>query len=233
MGEVSLVPPVVRATPSDWGLGSVRPLCGRPSLSPRAKYHYPLTSIQHPVKVFSVQKIHLTHIQYRRPGPPQEVIRKTRITHTQYRHLGPLQKVDTKGPSHAYKPSSETSAGGDTEGPSDGYSASSSETSAGGQTNHSPQSEGIARTTGGYKTSPVDRPLVGRTREPTSRVRPPTRGGRYGGGIPCPPVVRATPSDWGLGSVRPRCGRPSLYVLLSLRRYQAAMREDLLASIFK
>ena len=74
------------------------------------------------------------------------------------------------------------SAGGDTKDPYHAYTTSSM-TSAGGQTNHSPQSEGVARTTGGYKTSPVDRPLVGRTREPTYRVRP-TRGGSHTGHIP-------------------------------------------------
>ena len=55
-----------------------------------------------------------------------------------------------------------TSAGGDRKDPYCGYT--SFVTSAGGQTNHSPQSEGVARTTGGDKTLPIDRPLVGRTR---------------------------------------------------------------------
>ena len=55
-----------------------------------------------------------------------------------------------------------TSAGGDTKDPYCGYT--SFVTSTGGQTNHSPQSEGVARTTGGDKTLPIDRPLVGRTR---------------------------------------------------------------------
>ena len=50
-----------------------------------------------------------------------------------------------------------------------------------GRTNHSPQSEEQSSERLGDKTSPIDRPLVGRTREPTSRVRPPTRGGRYAG----------------------------------------------------
>ena len=71
----------------------------------------------------------------------------------------------------------------------------SSVTSAGGQTNHSPQSEGVARTTGGYKTSPMDRPLVGRTREPTSRTQPSTRGGSHTGHTPLASVDHLLGND--------------------------------------
>ena len=38
-------------------------------------------------------------------------------------------------------------------------------------------------------------------------VTSPTHKGSINGRRLVPPVVRATPSDWGLGSVRPRCGR--------------------------
>ena len=50
-----------------------------------------------------------------------------------------------------------TSAGGDTKDPYCGYT--SFVTSAGGQTNHSPQSEGVARTTGGTRRCPLIDPL--------------------------------------------------------------------------
>ena len=50
-----------------------------------------------------------------------------------------------------------TSVGGDTKDPYCGYS--SFVTSAGGQTNHSPQSEGVARTTGGTRRRPLIDPL--------------------------------------------------------------------------
>ena len=50
-----------------------------------------------------------------------------------------------------------TSAGGDRKDPYCGYT--SFVTSAGGQTNHSPQSEGVARTTGGTRRRPLIDPL--------------------------------------------------------------------------
>ena len=54
-----------------------------------------------------------------------------------------------------------TSAGGDTKDPYCGYTSfdTSFVTSAGGQTNHSPQSEGVARTTGGTRRRPLIDPL--------------------------------------------------------------------------
>ena len=63
------------------------------------------------------------------------------------------------------KPESETSlssvvtfaGGGDTKDPYCGYTSFA--TSAGGQTNHSPQSEGVARTTGGTRRCPLIDPL--------------------------------------------------------------------------
>ena len=51
-----------------------------------------------------------------------------------------------------------TSAGGGTKDPYHVYTTSFM-TSAGGQTNHSPQSEGVARTTGGTKRRPLIDPL--------------------------------------------------------------------------
>ena len=50
-----------------------------------------------------------------------------------------------------------TSAGGNMKDPYCGYT--SFVTSAGGQTNHSPQSEGVARTTGGTRRRPLIDPL--------------------------------------------------------------------------
>ena len=50
-----------------------------------------------------------------------------------------------------------TSAGDDTKDPY--YRYTSFVTSAGGQTNHSPQSEGVARTTGGTRRRPLIDPL--------------------------------------------------------------------------
>ena len=50
-----------------------------------------------------------------------------------------------------------TSSGGDTKDPY--YRYTSFVTSAGGQTNHSPQSEGVARTTGGTRRCPLIDPL--------------------------------------------------------------------------
>ena len=50
-----------------------------------------------------------------------------------------------------------TSAGDDTKDPYCGHT--SFVTSAGGQTNHSPQSEGVARTTGGTRRRPLIDPL--------------------------------------------------------------------------
>ena len=50
-----------------------------------------------------------------------------------------------------------TSAGGDRKDPYCGYT--SFVTSAGGQTNHTPQSEGVARTTGGTRRRPLIDPL--------------------------------------------------------------------------
>ena len=50
-----------------------------------------------------------------------------------------------------------TSAGGDTKDPY--YRYTSFVTSAGGQTNHSPQSEVVARTTGGTRRRPLIDPL--------------------------------------------------------------------------
>ena len=69
----------------------------------------------------------------------------------------------SKDLSHGYKSSSRTSSGGDTKDPFHRDTASSFVTSAGGQTNHSPQSEGVARTTGGTRRRPLIDPLwVGR-----------------------------------------------------------------------
>ena len=67
---------------------------------------------------------------------------------------------NTKDPFRRYT-SFVTSAGGDTKDPYCEYT--SFVTSAGGQTNHSPQSKGVARTTGGIRRRPLIDPLwVGR-----------------------------------------------------------------------
>ncbi len=63
---------------------------------------------------------------------------------------------NTKDPFRIYT-SFVTSAGGDTKDPYCEYT--SFVTSAGGQTNHSPQSKGVARTTGGTRHRPLIDPL--------------------------------------------------------------------------
>ena len=65
---------------------------------------------------------------------------------------------NTKDPYHGHTSSSMTSSRGDTKDPYHAYTTSSM-TSAGGQTNHRPQSEGVARTTGGTRRHPFIDPL--------------------------------------------------------------------------
>ena len=123
-------PPVVRATPSDWG-ARIRPTALR-SFLPKPESETSLSSV-----VTSAGG-------------------DTKDPDCGYTSFVTSAGGETKDPYCEYT-SVVTSAGGQTKDSYCGYT--SFVTSAGGQTNHSPQSEGVARTTGGERRRPLIDPL--------------------------------------------------------------------------